>query len=674
MMTIQADRPFIQPPQWAILQRQLFDLMSDAAELFMSRYIHPDGMIKWPVTDHHVGIDALDDAYESFHNFPLFYILGGHSKFKEWSQRQYDAITLQFSKYDTGTGYKMVEKEYEQGYDWFHQGEGYLFFYYMGLMDPSNDRNRERAMRYAGLYMNEDPKADNYDAELNLIRSPHNGSMGAAFRNFERPEATWDYQEWMKYYGLMFHDLDGVHHIYDLKDSNAAEKMGQAVLERMSKGDVPLNLLVTSMMLHAFMFTGDQKYSEWAVRYINGWISRTTENKGIIPDNVGLNGEIGEHINGKWYGGYYGWTWPHGWLSIGPAVFAAAENAALLSSNLSYLQFSRSQMDMLRSRAVVHEGTTYVPYKYGDTGVVHQYEMAWGGALYEDMTELEAFVPEEKKLLARDGWFEFQRISPMYPVHLWYMSMEDKDKALLESYCDEPPAGIPYVGSKDMGGHDEEWIQYLEGRYEQYPVEILNHNLAQVYHRLFFMQTDQQEPHTYTDDYLQIRNPLSVEGLVQLTMGAPLPIYNGGLLMARLRYFDDAAKRPGLPPNVGALVERLEDRCTHVRLANLHPTETRSVIIQAGAFGEHQFEEVQWTMKSDIPLAIGDLTNPTTHGKYPKNLDPPALAWKQQKIDSRWITVELAPGCETKLILTMRRLVNAPSYVEPWSEQGEKVQ
>ena len=52
----------------------------------------------------------------------------------------------------------MVVKEYEQGYDWMHQGEGYLFFYLLCLADPT-EKNVERAKRYAGFYLNEDPEA-----------------------------------------------------------------------------------------------------------------------------------------------------------------------------------------------------------------------------------------------------------------------------------------------------------------------------------------------------------------------------------------------------------------------------------------------------------------------------------------------------------------------------------
>ena len=58
---------------------------------------------------------------------------------------------------------------------------------------------------------------------------------------------------------------------------------------------------------------------------------------------------------------------------------------------------------------------------------------------------------------------------------------------------------------------------------------------------------------------------MTTEALIQLTLGAPQLLYNGGLLLARLRYFDAQRRRPGLPPDVAALVETLEARRTVVQ-------------------------------------------------------------------------------------------------------------
>ena len=39
-----------------------------------------------------------------------------------------------------------------------------------------------------------------------------------------------------------------------------------------------------------------------------------------MPDNVGPDGIVGGLLDGRWYGGHYGWSWPHGWYSVGQAA------------------------------------------------------------------------------------------------------------------------------------------------------------------------------------------------------------------------------------------------------------------------------------------------------------------------------------------------------------------
>ena len=76
------------------------------------------------------------------------------------------------------------------------------------------------------------------------------------------------------------------------------------------------------------------------------------------------------------------------------------------------------------------------------------------------------------------------------------------------------------------------------------------------------MRDDQQDPSTYGDWYLQVRNPITVAGLVQLTMGGPFFMHNDGLLMVRLRYFNLDRRRPGLSPDVAALMETVKGKRT----------------------------------------------------------------------------------------------------------------
>ena len=76
---------------------------------------------------------------------------------------------------------------------------------------------------------------------------------------------------------------------------------------------------------------------------------------------------------------------------------------------------------------------------------------------------------------------------------------------------------------------------------------------------------------------------------VHLAMGG---LHHGNrtlVLHTRLRYFDPERRRPGLPPDVAALVESMTGDETVVTLVNVSPVHARRVIVQAGAYGEHEF-------------------------------------------------------------------------------------
>ena len=360
-------------------------------------------------------------------------------------------------------------------------------------------------------------------------------------------------------------------------------------------------------------------------------MERADANGGIVPDNVGLSGVVGEHTNGKWYGSSYGWAWPHGWHSVGQAVGVAAQNCALLTRRLEYMDFPRSQIDVLISRGIERDDQLYVPHKYDDSGLVDYEpgEWMWYPIRKEDGTALQ-----------QDGWFEFM---PMYPsdiAHLWCMSMARSDSRRFErtrKRSGDPFAVNSWHHTKDQGGHDWGWMAYLHGEFPEYPERILEHNLAQVRARLDFMAQDEQDPASYGDAYFQQRNPVTCEGLVQLTMGAPLPHYNGGLLVTRLRHFDAQRRRPGLPPDVAALVSGLSDDRAELTVVNVSPTERREVLIQAGGMGEHEFAEVEVDGTS-----------------------------QRVPVSGKTFALALPPRTQTRLVLGMKRFVHEPSLAPPW--------
>ncbi len=638
--TIEADISQDRLPLWAILQRRLIDTINGAVDLVTQKYIYPDGRIMWPPNEDYCSVDALDDAYESFHNWPLFYLIGGEDKFLELSHKQFDAITEQFTHYDCGHGHPMVVKEFEQGYDWMHQGEGYLFFYLLNLANPACTKNKERSLRYAGFYMNEDPNAQNYDPEHKILKCCYLGSMGPAYRNFQ--EVPWGHADWKEYYGLPYHDVEGVRTIEDIKDESKALGMALTMKKRLTCSDTVINLSSTSLVMNAYLHTGDQKYKQWIEDYAGAWMERTKQNNGLVPDNVGHHGIIGECMDGKWYGGYYGWTWPHGFYFIADTLTIASENLSLLQQSRESVSWVREQVKRLVALGVEKEGTLFVPQKHGDEGAVHEYSGSPDRVLTMPgkVTDREDFV----RYYEKDGWFEFQPLQPVQMSHVWMVSQSSEDMEILNRIRDHRNRSwdnILHFYAKDQGGHEAAWLNYLEGGFPDYPEKILEHNLFQVYNRLKFMREDTQDPKTYGDYYLQARNPVTAEGLVQLTMGGPLPIYNGGLLMVSVRYFDIARKRPGLPPDVAALISRIEPDGIQLTLVNLHPMDTREVLIQSGAFTEHQFMSVSFRQ--------------------------PGQEWcEETTIQDTYICTKLGAGVILEMKIGMQRLCNIPSYKLPW--------
>ncbi|MFQ6043475.1 MAG: hypothetical protein ACE5PV_21685, partial [Candidatus Poribacteria bacterium] len=236
--------------------------------------------------------------------------------------------------------------------------------------------------------------------------------------------------------------------------------------------------------------------------------------------------------------------------------------------------------------------------------------------------------------------------APHYPVSLWNMSMAEEDFQRIQKLrelSNEDWKEVGYFRNKHDDGHEPPWICFLCGEHPTYPEEILQESHAQVYRRLEMIREDKQDPKTYNVHHWQQRNPVITEALIQLTLGAPQVVYNGGLLMARVRYFDFNRKRPGLPKDVAALVAKLEAERTVLQLVNLSPVEYREVIVQAGAFGEHQFTQVKYPAQTD-----GQVDD------------------KIAEVNNKCFRVQLAPGAQITLDIGTERFVNNPTYALPW--------
>jgi hypothetical protein len=422
--------------------------------------------------------------------------------------------------------------------------------------------------------------------------------------------------------------------------------MGKVMQQRMGKGDVAGNLIVTSLIANAYLMTGDEKYRQWIIEYVDGWIERARQNDGLLPDNVGPTGTVGELIDGKWYGGLYGWTWPHGYYNIGMAATVAAANTYLLTRNPAYLDLPRTQLDHVWELGEVRDPRTL--------------EMSLAQHWVGEFTAL-GDAPEMFVIPYRygdQGWFDYQPLSPVYPTALWSLSMDAADWERIERLRRVEKYDWRTVVSfrnKEDCGHEQPWLRFLAGDNPTYPEDILRASYGVVCHRLALIREDQADLTQVHIHHWQQHNPIVTEALVQLTLGAPQTIYNGGLLMCRVRYFDATLRRPGLPADVAALVEQLAAERTVLRLVNLNPFATRHVIVQAGGLGEHQFLSASYdALTSDYP---------GSHHAYAPS--PVTTASQTVAVDDKVLHVELPPATEIRLDFQMARFVNAPTYGLP---------
>jgi hypothetical protein len=584
----------IPPPGWAIRQRALIDRMNEAAPLFQERYTRVDGTFIW--RQEWPGMDGSDDGYESYHNWPLFYALGGSTDLYHRSRFLWEAVTRQF------TGYGQVWREFDAYYDWMHHGESSIYFYYFGLADPHQPVDRARSLRFARMYTGEDPEAPNWDPDLRMMRSPITGSKGPRLEN------SWD--DWSTHRAILAHypppfdDIPGVPGpLCDWNDDRVYTEVLHRLNARMMKGDVPLNLTATSLVTHAYLYTGEERYRRWVLDYLEAWEERIARNDGLCPDNVGPSGAIGELMEGKWWGGYYGWRWPHGFMTIIQPLTIAAMNAVLLSGDMRYLEIPRGQLDRMIELGREEEGRLLVPHRHTDA-----------------------------------GWTAYRPLSAEYPLQLWYLSQDPKDRERLSRFPERTSAWREVRPGRGKGDdiHIAPWHCYLQGENPEYPRRIMEAQWEEIARRMERMAADDGDPETWDVHHWQEINPVHTEALVQLTCGGPQVIYHGGLLHVRLRAFDPEHGRPGLPSDVAALVHALDAESVTVTLVNTSPLRPRRVLLQAGAFGEHRF--------TDATDRFAETPTPT-------------------EVNGRRLDVLLPPGRAVDLKLGMRRFANRPAYL-----------
>lgn len=324
--------------------------------------------------------------------------------------------------------------------------------------------------------------------------------------------------------------------------------------------------------------------------YIDAWVERTEANNGIVPTNIGLDGSIGGACDGKWYGGVYGW----GFTVVVPQTGALAHrpyflhrvhygfgNGLLMTGDQRYVDTWRGVIDAVNDNAIEQDGQTLYPHMYGD-----------------------------------EGWYDY--------------TTEPFNIGALEVYFWSMDRGADLARVAD---HD--WVRFLEGQNPDYPAKALQADLDEVRDRVGRFREDNTAPDMRMSDDMNGTNPALVSRLTELMLGG-LPTERLGFpLHCRLRYFDPDNRRAGMPEDVGALVESMTDDNVTVQLVNTDQVMPRTVVVQAGAYAEHQFLRV------------------TQSGQT-------------RELDRDHFTVRLAPGCGSRLVIQMARYANSPTCAFPW--------
>jgi hypothetical protein len=574
-VTVAIDTP-MSPPAWATLERRLLADNVPACREFFQKYYDDRGYIqcflRWGAND------GPDDAFENFNRWPELHALGADEEIVRMYLKAHDGMIRQYSEEkttDVPAGRDgMYVKEFSAQSDWMHHGEGLQLFNRMGLSAPGAPAYAERVRRFAGFYMGEDPAAPNYDPAKKLIRSMINGSKGPLLR-----KAT---------------ALDWVGDPFDTAgfDAEHGESSYQQFLDHYREytdvvGDHFLNLAATTLPTNAYLLTGEAKYRQWIVDYMDAWLARMKQNGDVIPSFVDLDGKIGGPEN-RWWGNAYGW----GFSPVNPVTGKREDrnriqwaipgffNALLVTGDQKYVDGWRRMIEAVNAQARRQNGKKEYPSMFGAGGWYGWREEPWNvGAL-----------------------------------EVWYWSMRPEDRARVAA---------------------DPWVTFLDGKNPEYPERTLQRDLDSIPRKVAMIRADKTRPEKRLADNMLDANPAATDAMVRLMFGALLPGRPGGLLNARLRYFDPERRRAGIAEDVAALVSELSDRRTVVTLVNTSGSAARTVIVQGGAYAEHQIESVESNGR-------------TTPVKAPA------------------VTVRLAPGAGAKLTLAMRRYVNEPTALFPW--------
>jgi hypothetical protein len=150
------------------------------------------------------------------------------------------------------------------------------------------------------------------------------------------------------------------------------------------------------------------------------------------------------------------------------------------------------------------------------------------------------------------------------------------------------------------------------------------------------MRNDRTTAETRLADYLLGITPAATDTLTNLMLGGYFAHGRIWTLHSRFRYFDPERRRAGMPADVAALVEKLDADAARLVLVNVNAAEPRTVVVQAGGYAEHQFEQVR-------------------------------VEGRTVRVDAPSVAVRLEPGAGALIEFRMRRYANQPTLAQPFN-------
>ena len=130
----------MEPPRWAILERQLLAANVPASREFFDKYFDARGylqcFVRWGAND------GPDDAFENFNRWPELHALGASDEILQMYRTGHEGLLRQYTEARTtevpiARG-GMYHKDFVVQSDWMHHGEGLQLFNRMGLSVPED--------------------------------------------------------------------------------------------------------------------------------------------------------------------------------------------------------------------------------------------------------------------------------------------------------------------------------------------------------------------------------------------------------------------------------------------------------------------------------------------------------------------------------------------------------